>query len=431
VNPVTGRLYIADGTYRRVLSWPNGAAYVNGQEADLVLGAPSPFDPPPISSAITPSQRTLDYPVSLAVDGVGNLWVADVLNNRVLRFDAPQTNGMAASVVLGQPGFTTKDAMAGDRGMWTPTGLALDSAGRLAVADDFNSRVLIFDPPFSTGQAASVVLGQPDFITTTSGISERKLSHPGGVAFDRDRRLFVTDRSNHRVLGFSFPQATNEAATLVIGQPNFLGGSFGTTATTLRAPYTLQLDANGYLFVSDTGNNRVLVYKPAYANGMAASFVLGQPDFATSTVTRTRSSTYNPLGLALDDARNLYVADEFNGRVIRFDTPIATPAPVLMSVSPATLPAGSPGAVLTVKGSDFVLTSKALWNGAERPTTFIDPSTLQVTIPASDLASVGTVNVSVQSPGPGGGTTTALPVTIVQPVFTVMAPAALVQAQIQ
>jgi hypothetical protein len=135
--------------------------------------------------------------------------------------------------------------------------------------------------------------------------------------------------------------------------------------------------------------------------------------------------------LALDDARDLFVADYGNRRVLRFDTPIATPPPQLTSVTPATVNRGSDAVVLTIKGSDFVLTGKVLWNGAERPTTFVDGNTLTVAIPSSDLASVGTANVSVQNPSPGGGTAGPLTVTIVQPVFTVMAPAALVQAPIQ
>lgn len=427
VNPVTGRLYIADPNRERVLSWPNGAAYVNGQEADLVLGVSSPFVTPPEGTFPT-SQQTLNYPAGLAVDGAGNLWVADKGNNRVLRFDAPQTNGMAASVVLGQFGFNTNLSTLGERGMALPADIAIDSSGRLAVADDGNERVLIFDPPFSTGQAASTVLGQPDFVTTTAGLSAQKFFGPKGLAFDSQRRLFVADIFNDRVLGFSYPQSTNEAATIVLGQLDFFTNTLGTSATRLYAPENVRFDSNGYLYVSDGPNSRVLVFKSPFTIGMAASYVIGQPDFTSHSSGRSRSLLGIPLGLALDAARNLFVVDAGNVRVLRFDTPIATPPPQLTSVTPSTVNRGSDGVVLTLKGGDFVLTSKVLWNGAERPTTFVDSTTLTVAIPASDVAAAGTANISVVSPSPGGGTAGPLTVTIVVPVYPVMLPSAYVNA---
>ncbi|MGH7753736.1 MAG: beta strand repeat-containing protein, partial [Gemmatimonadales bacterium] len=94
---------------------------------------------------------------------------------------------------------------------------------------------------------------------------------------------------------------------------------------------------------------------------------------------------------------------------------INNPSPALAALSPSSAPAGEPGLILTVTGSNFVPGSVVRWNGANRPTTFIGGSQLRATIPASDLAVMGSANVTVFTPGPGGGTSAPQ-------VFTITAP---------
>jgi subtilisin len=92
-----------------------------------------------------------------------------------------------------------------------------------------------------------------------------------------------------------------------------------------------------------------------------------------------------------------------------------SPAPVISSLSPGAIPAGSAGFTLTVRGTDFAASSVVRWNGADRPTTFVSAAQLQASIPASDVASTGTATVRVFSPAPGGGTSTSLTLTIIPP----------------
>jgi hypothetical protein len=80
------------------------------------------------------------------------------------------------------------------------------------------------------------------------------------------------------------------------------------------------------------------------------------------------------------------------------------PVPVLIAVSPTTAAAGGAGFTLTTNGTGFVPGSVVYWNGASRTTTFVSGSQLAAAIPASDIASAGTAQVTVVSPTPGGGT---------------------------
>jgi len=88
------------------------------------------------------------------------------------------------------------------------------------------------------------------------------------------------------------------------------------------------------------------------------------------------------------------------------------PAPVLTSLNPAIVPANSGAFTLTVNGSSFLPGAAVQWNNAARPTMFVNSAQLTATIPASDLQSVGLVNITAVNPQPGGGTSNRLPLTI-------------------
>ena len=101
------------------------------------------------------------------------------------------------------------------------------------------------------------------------------------------------------------------------------------------------------------------------------------------------------------------------------------PAPAISSLSPSTAFAGSGAVILTVNGSGFTSASVVRWNGAARATTFVSSTQLRAAIADADVASIGTAEVTVFSPSPGGGTTAGLPFTIVNgPKLTVTATSA-------
>ena len=93
------------------------------------------------------------------------------------------------------------------------------------------------------------------------------------------------------------------------------------------------------------------------------------------------------------------------------------PVPVLTSVSPTSATVGGAAFTLTVNGSSFVTGSIVRWNGAARTTTYVSSTQLTAAIPAADLASTGAVQVAVANPIPGGGTSSAITVTIQSPTY--------------
>jgi hypothetical protein len=95
------------------------------------------------------------------------------------------------------------------------------------------------------------------------------------------------------------------------------------------------------------------------------------------------------------------------------------PAPVLASMSPTSVGAGSAGLTLTVTGSLFAANSRVVVDGTARTTTFVSSTTLRVTIPAADLATVGTRSIMVLTPAPGGGVSSSLSLAVVGPSLSV------------
>ena len=162
--------------------------------------------------------------------------VADWENNRVLIYDSPFTTDMNASVVLGQSDFTTGVQATSATGLSYPRATAIGGNGNLWVADEYNSRVLEFKTPFTSGMSASLVIGQSDFTTAGSSTSQNGLYAPNGVAFDSGGNLWVADRFNNRTLEFTPPFTTNQGASLVLGQESFTTNTTATTATGQALP---------------------------------------------------------------------------------------------------------------------------------------------------------------------------------------------------
>ncbi|MBK9313378.1 MAG: hypothetical protein IPM55_03885 [Acidobacteria bacterium] len=109
-----------------------------------------------------------------------------------------------------------------------------------------------------------------------------------------------------------------------------------------------------------------------------------------------------------------------NSNALSFTIIAPNPIPTLSSMNPTAASVGGPAFTLTVTGSNFVGSSKLQWNGSDRPTTFISSTQLTASIAAADIASTGTVQVTVFTPAPGGGVTAALTFTI-SPLVTVSA----------
>lgn len=302
------------------------AQFPNYPAADKVLGA-SDFTTGGSQAA---NASGFINPRGLAVDPVsGKLFVASSVQHRILRFASAGglANGANAESVFGQANLSDTASGATATTLNSPYGLHLDGSGRLWVADLGNHRVLMFSGASSAGfgQAPGLVLGQPNFTTVTSGTTATKMNQPAAVFVDASDNLWVADAANHRVLKFANVSglANGAAATNVFGQPDMVTGISGLSDVKMNVPVGVTVDAAGRLWVADDSNNRVLRFDLAASlgNGPAATAVLGQPDFTTNILGVTAQKMASPTAVLFDAAGTLYVLETSNRRVLQFKNP--------------------------------------------------------------------------------------------------------------
>jgi sugar lactone lactonase YvrE len=200
--------------------------------------------------------------------------------------------------------------------------------------------------PLSTALAApedttaDAVLGQPVFNTRLENQggavgASFTLNQCRGVLADPAGRLWVADSNNNRVLMYSNAQTfiNGNIAELVLGQADFVAiqanrGGAKPDKNTLQDPRSVAMDSAGHLYVADSGNKRILRFDPPFISGMDAVQVFGQNgDFKTNDPAPaggiTANNLGNPDGVAVDSAGNLWLADLFLKRVVRYNTPAA------------------------------------------------------------------------------------------------------------
>ena len=224
-------------------------------------------------------------PHDVATDSTGNIWVVDYSAHRVVKFD-PSGNLLLQLGTAWEWG--PSNALFNG-----PTGVALDSLGNTYISDFYNQRVQVFD----TGGAYSTTIG----VTGEPGCDNTHFNGPYHVAIDDDDNLYVADSLNHRVQIFNASHA--HIATLgECGVPGSGNDHFS-------SPLGVTVDANR-IYVSE-GNNRVQIFDRAtraYQTTLGTGWGSGDDQFK------------GPNDVVVDSAGNIYVADQWNHRVQKYNS---------------------------------------------------------------------------------------------------------------
>lgn len=320
-----GKIYANDFYSGRILVW-NTTSPANYAHADFAIGQRNTTD----FGANTPLVNERQWGNVSGISQLGDgLLIADHSANRMLFFKSiPTSDFAAADLVVGQPHFQNAMPNRGATALATTlSGVnhASTGGGRLFAGDYANNRVLIWNAvPGGLNVPADVVLGQSDFVSSganASGVSSTSLSGPTSAELIAGR-LFVSDSANNRLLVWNTIPAANAApADVVFGQADFTTNAInqgGVGPKTLSSPRKVVTDG-ARLFVPDVGNNRVLIWNSIPTSGsVPPDVVVGQPDFVSNLPNNGGVSARSLNGPISVALRDgkLVVADMYNNRVL-------------------------------------------------------------------------------------------------------------------
>ena len=258
------------------------------------------------------SEAQLRNPRGMVVDGAGNLYIADIGNRRIRKVDATGTITTVAGT--GESGFSGDGGPAGEAQL-IAIAVAVDGAGNLYIADVGNHRIRKVDAAGTITTVAGT--GESGFSGDGGPASEAQVNFPWGVVVDGAGNLFISDRSNHRIRKVDAAGTITTVAGT--GESGFSGDGGPAGEAQLSFPYDVAVDGAGNLYISDLNNHRIRKVDAAGTITTVAGKGEGG-GFSGDGGPAIEAQFNNPYAVAVDGAGNLYISDLANNRIRKVDS---------------------------------------------------------------------------------------------------------------
>ena len=337
---------------------------------------------------------TFNSIASIAVDAANNVYIADEGNHRIRKI---ATSGIVTTVAgNGTGGFAGDGSAATAASLNFPTGVALDAAGNIYIADYSNQRVRKVT---ASGIISTIAgTGTAGYSGDGAAATAAQLNQPLNIAVGPSGSVFISDNGNFRVRKIN----TSGIITTAIGtgSPGFSGDGGAATAAAIYGTYGITTDRSGNIYLGDNGNNRI---RKITAAGVISTIAGdGTGGFAGDGGAATAAEIYNPIGVAVDTLGNVYIADNYNNRIRK----VNFAGPVVAAISgPASVCQAS-----TITLTDA--TSGGTWSSAN-----IAVATVSSTGVVGGVT-MGTTNISYTLTNGCGSTTVTQAVTVTGPPAT-------------
>ncbi len=323
----TNGVYIADAENHRIrMVAPDGTIRT-------VAGVGTPGATGDNGQATTAQLRS---PLAIAMDGSGGFYIADTGNHRIRRVFA---NGIIVTVAgIGTPGFSGDGGFATAAQLNFPSGLAADAAGNLYISEYGNHRIRKLDGAgFISTIAGTGVAG---FNGDNQQATTAQLNTPRALALDAEGNILVADFNNQRIRKLT--PGANITTIAGTGSAGFSGDGGPATAAQLQSPSGVTVDSQNSVYIADYGNHRI---RKLSATGIVTTYAgTGTAAFSGDGGNATAVHLNGPWGVAVNSARDVFIADAFNHRIRRVI------APAVVATTFDSLPSGL---TLTIGGTDI------------------------------------------------------------------------------
>jgi len=306
-----GNLYIADTFDNRVrVVSPGGTINAFAGSGGSCLSSVRPCGD---GSAAVNAQ--LHRPQGVFVDASSNVYIADTLDHRIRFVDAP-TKTIVTLVGTGAQGFGGDGSTATKALLNGPVSVTVDSIGNMLIADSGNQRIR----SVAAGSISTIAGGGSG--GDGGSVTAATLAQPYGVSVDAAGSLYIVDQFNNRVRKVANPTSANPTITTVAGNGNlgYSGDGGSALNATLNQPSTVAIDSAGNIFIADTQN--FVVRRVDANTGVITTYagVAGQTCNPTTAACgdggpATSAFISFPLGITLDSSNNLYIADWYGFKV--------------------------------------------------------------------------------------------------------------------
>jgi hypothetical protein len=363
----------------------------------------------------------LSYPFGVAVDEAGDVFIVDSDNNRVVEVPAGCASAACQTTVVS--------------GLFSPFGVAVDRTGDVFIADMSNNQVVEVQrsrAPTLSFAATAVGYTSTDSpqSVTAQNIGNQVLDavSPGlsigatsfvqvagsGAPADCTSSFSLAPGASCNLSLSFIPQKTGSIVSAATFTDNALNATTATQSVSLSgkgtpAPLTITA-SSGTMMYGGTVPTITPIYS-GFVNGDTPSSLTTQPTCTTTATSHSPAGSYPSSCTGAVDSN--YTISYVNGKVT-----VDNPLPTATKLSPASATAGGVAFTLTVTGTNFVSSSAVEWKGKELKTTYVSGVKLTASVPAGDIATGGTPSVTVMNPTPGGGASSALTFTIDNPLPT-------------
>jgi len=239
-----------------------------------------------------------DNPRGVAVDSLGNIYVADERNNLIRKISPERVvSTFAGSGTPGSENGTGRDAQFNN-----PSGVAVDTSGNIYVADSGNHQIRKITP----GRVVSTIAGSGTEGSANGAGTAAQFREPAGVAVDTSGNIYVADARNHQIRKISPEKVVSTlAGSGTAGSVDEAGERAG-----FDWPTGVAVDTLGNIYVAGNIGHRIRKITPA---GEVSTLAGGAEGFADRTGTKAQFD--NPKSVAVDTLGNIYVADSDNLRI--------------------------------------------------------------------------------------------------------------------